>query len=418
MLPPTASLEGTHSLDTLVLFDRDEIQVGKQLGKGGFSSVYEIKSFRAESTSDDGSKSWKTHNQTIIRSFYRANATDEHSGKSNYVMKHLRHSLMTTPKSFQMAAVDLAVEAHFLASFRHPNIVRLRGLAADGVEGYRSGRHDGYFLIFDRLEETLEQRMESWRRREEDNDEPLSAIMERVKLHQMGNHDYHKGDYSEPVKFATQIASALSYLHERDIIYRDIKPSNCGIDAHGDIKLFDFGFSRELPKTVVRDVDDTFKMTGRIGTLRYMSPEVALEKEYNLKADVYSWSVLFWEMLSCEMPYRSLPRDKFLTKVCKQGKRHRLQPCWPKPIRDVIEQSWSDQISTRPSMDQVYSILERIDLEQKENVSPQRQRSRSVVLELPPSFDIEKREPANGTVSTSTSMSRESISITMTPARS
>lgn len=406
MLPKDPSSAEVRREDTLALFDRDEISVGKQLGKGGFSNVYEIKSFRSESSTKR--QAWRTANQMIIRSYFRETATNEHSGKGNYVMKHLKHSLMTTPKAFQMAAVDLAVEAHFLSSFRHPHILKLRGLAGDGIQGYKSGRHDGYFLILDRLEESLEQRLDSWRHQHEQDDEdlPLSAMVERMKLHK--TQDCHRGDYSEPLKYATQIANALSYLHERDVMYRDLKPSNCGIDANGDIRLFDFGFARELPRAVVRDVDDTFQMTGKIGTLRYMSPEVALEKKYNLKADVYSWSVLFWEMLAVEMPYQSLVRDRFLTKVCKQGKRHRLNSSWPKPIRDIIQQSWADQISTRPSMDQVCSILECIQLQKDEQ--PTRKRTKSVVLELPPSFDIEKRDPANGTISTTTSATRESSS--------
>ena len=409
MLPSSA--ENHHLEDTLALFDRDEIKVGKQLGKGGFSNVYEIKSFRDESRSTR--KSWNTASQMIIRSFYRENATEEHSGKARYVIKHLTHSLMTTPKAFQMAAVDLAVEAHFLSSFRHPNILKLRGLAGDGVEGYRTGRHDGYFLIFDRLEETLEQRLETWRN--QDCDESLSVMVERLKLQKTGK-CHHGGNFSEPLKYASQIASALSYLHERDIVYRDLKPSNVGIDSNGEIKLFDFGFCRELPPSVVRDINDTFQMTGRIGTLRYMSPEVALEKSYNLKADVYSWSILFYELLSLDMPYQSLTRDKYLTMVCRKGKRHKLDSSWPKAIRDLIQSSWSDRISTRPTMDEVCSILECIqkELKTKEEPVERRKRTHSVVLELPPSFEIEKRDPANGTISTATSTTRDTSS-TATP---
>jgi len=404
MLPPWA---GCHSEDSLARFDRNEISVGKQLGKGGFSNVYEIKSFRSESSSTR--QPWNTANQMIIRSYYRENATDEHTGEGRYVMKHLMHSLMTTPKAFQMAAVDLAVEAHFLSLFRHPHILKLRGVAGDGIEGYRSGRHDGYFLIFDRLEETLEQRLDKWRHGDQ-VDEPLSALVQRIKHQKSGRHDHHCGDYSEPLKYASQIASALSYLHERDVMYRDLKPANCGIDSNGDIRLFDFGFARELPASVVRDVDDTFQMTGRIGTLRYMSPEVALEKPYNLKADVYSWSVLFWELLSLEMPYQSLVRERFLTVVCRKGMRHKLDSSWPQPIRDLIEQSWGDQISTRPTMDEVCCILECIQTKREETVGA-RKRTPSVVLEFPPSFDIdEKRDPAGGTISTVTSTSRDSSS--------
>jgi serine/threonine protein kinase len=166
------------------------------------------------------------------------------------------------------------------------------------------------------------------------------------------------------------------------------------------------GFTRQLPASVVRDLDSTYNMTGRIGTLRYMSPENALYKPYNLKSDVYSWSILFWELLSLEMPYHSLTRERFLVNVCKRGKRHRLNHSWPKPVRDLIQRSWSERISVRPTMDEVCSILESI--QQKEEP---RKRTRSIVLELPPSFEIENRELGNGTKSTATSVTRESSTV-------
>lgn len=55
------------------------------------------------------------------------------------------------------------------------------------------------------------------------------------------------------------------------IIYRDLKPDNIGFDVRGDVKLFDFGLSRELPE---RKLDDgTYHMTGDTGSPRYMAPE-------------------------------------------------------------------------------------------------------------------------------------------------
>jgi serine/threonine protein kinase len=164
-------------------------------------------------------------------------------------------------------------------------------------------------------------------------------------------------DYSEPLKYSAEIASALSYMHERDIIYRDLKPKNVGINVHGNVKLFDFGFARLLPRE--RDESDTFKMTGRIGTLRYMAPEVALKAPYNLKADVYSWSIILWEMLSLEHPYQTLPRETFLKSVCQQGNRHKLDQTWPKPVRDLIHRSWANDLSTRPTMKEAYTLFQK-----------------------------------------------------------
>ena len=56
----------------------------------------------------------------------------------------------------------MALEAELLASLQHPNIIKLRGITSSGASGFADGPQ-GYFLIIDRLEETLEERMRRWR---------------------------------------------------------------------------------------------------------------------------------------------------------------------------------------------------------------------------------------------------------------
>jgi serine/threonine protein kinase len=233
--------------------------------------------------------------------------------------------------------------------------------------------------------------MNKWR------DEPCDELLKST-----GGH--HR-DYSEPLKYSSQIASAISYLHERDIIYRDLKPKNIGINANGNVKLFDFGFARLLPHE--RSVDDTFKMTGRIGTLRYMAPEVALKESYNLKVDVYSWSIILWEMLSLENPYQTIPREQFLTLVCQREERHKLDPVWPKSLRDLIGRSWGNHISTRPTMEEVYALVNCVQEEMTRKECAEEAETRKPTLSnslvFPSSLANEKRDPLAGTVRTAPS---------------
>ena len=83
----------------------------------------------------------------------------------------------------------------------------------------------------------------------------------------------------------TDVARALRYLHDNDIIYRDLKPDNVGFDIRGDVKLFDFGLTKELrPRDRIRT--DEYRASGQTGSRRYMAPEVVLCKNYGLKADI------------------------------------------------------------------------------------------------------------------------------------
>lgn len=70
---------------------------------------------------------------------------------------------------------------------------------------------------------------------------------------------------------------ALEYLHERNIIYRDLKPENLLLDRHGHLKITDFGFAKRVP-------DKTWTLCG---TPDYLAPEVVSNKGYNKSVDWY-----------------------------------------------------------------------------------------------------------------------------------
>jgi len=140
---------------------------------------------------------------------------------------------------------------------------------------------------------------------------------------------------------------------------------NLGFDVRGDIRLFDFGLAKELQESErvggVRGI--TYKMSGNTGSLRYMAPEVALSKPYNLTADVYSFGTMLWEMLSLSKPYDGFNRNMHAEMVVSQGIRPSIPMSWPSELRDMVERSWSADISQRPSMEQCYNILRRLVIE-------------------------------------------------------
>ncbi len=105
----------------------------------------------------------------------------------------------------------------------------------------------------------------------------------------------------EALEIIPQICAALQFAHDEGIVHRDIKPENVLLDKKGRVKIADFGLAKILgqePKdfrlTGVRDV---------VGTPHYMAPEqVEKPQEVDHRADIYSLGVVFYEMLTGELP--------------------------------------------------------------------------------------------------------------------
>lgn len=320
-------------IDRVAKFDLDEIQFGPLLGTGGFSSCYEVSCFRHTKARE------YTREEQTARDELTKTARKNKSKEGMYAIKHLRRKLVGQPKKFANGAIDLAVEAHFLASLDHPNILNIRGICAAGEDGYAGGRHDGFFLITDRLKETLEDRIIAWRKQ-----------LKRLKRPILGRLLDKKGKklaklMAERLQAAHEIASAIAYLHSRNLIFRDLKPSNIGFDMDGKAKIFDFGLCREMPADG-GDMESLFKMSGNVGTARFMSPEVKNKQDYNQKADVYSYAMVMYEILSLNQTSSANRQSStgFMLETCS---------CWPPVICGMLQRAWSHEIAERPTMKEI-----------------------------------------------------------------
>jgi serine/threonine protein kinase len=107
-----------------------------------------------------------------------------------------------------------------------------------------------------------------------------------------------------------QICEALQFAHDEGIVHRDIKPENILLDKKGRVKIADFGIAKILGRE--QDVAIT-ETGGAIGTPHYMAPE-QMEKPTTVdhRADIFSLGVVFYEMLTGE-----LPLGKFAPPSCK-----------------------------------------------------------------------------------------------------
>jgi serine/threonine protein kinase/S1-C subfamily serine protease len=108
--------------------------------------------------------------------------------------------------------------------------------------------------------------------------------------------------WREAARMLLPAARALEYTHRQNIIHRDVKPTNFLVGDSGHLMLSDFGIAKIL------DRPEAVQLTGTgvgLGTPEYMAPEQGLGKPIDMRADIYSLGVVFYEMITGRKPFQA-----------------------------------------------------------------------------------------------------------------
>ncbi|KAJ7978664.1 putative Protein kinase [Quillaja saponaria] len=163
-----------------------------------------------------------------------------------------------------------------------------------------------------------------------------------------------KGVFKLPslLRVAIDVSKGMNYLHQNNIIHRDLKAANLLMDENHIVKVADFGVARVKSQTGI--------MTAETGTYRWMAPEVIEHKPYDHKADVFSFAVVLWELLTGKLPYEYLTPLQAAVGVVQKG----LRPTIPKhthpKVVELLERCWQQDPTLRPDFSEIREILEQL----------------------------------------------------------
>ena len=109
----------------------------------------------------------------------------------------------------------------------------------------------------------------------------------------------HRLPVPTAVDFAVQLSDILIYLHDRNVVHRDLKPDNIMIMPGGRLKLIDFGIALD---TALRKITWT-GLSQPVGTPDYMAPEQIKGQRGSARTDIYSLGIILYEMLTGKTPF-------------------------------------------------------------------------------------------------------------------
>jgi serine/threonine protein kinase len=138
-----------------------------------------------------------------------------------------------------------------------------------------------------------------------------------------------------------QMVRGLDHLQTRRLLHRDVKPENVLHNLAGQVKLTDFGISKDMNSTV--GVAGTF-----VGTANYMSPERALGKDYSYRSDVWSAGMVAYELATTQFPFSTTNFMELYEALCNKPEPRLEAEHFPAELCDLVAQCLTRDETRRP----------------------------------------------------------------------
>ena len=217
----------------------------------------------------------------------------------------------TSGKSYEEAAIKNLhrlneEEVKIMKKLCHPNIVTFLGYIKNGP---------GHYIVMERCKQSLWKFLQDLRN-------PLNDACRRCWIRQS--------------------ADAIRYLHDNNVVHRDLRSENCLLTSDNTLKVADFG--------IAKIADKTGHTTDRQGFNPYIAPEVVDEKKFSKASDIYALGFLIWEIYTREIPKPVEERNAVGQCIAE---RHNI----PDYLKSLMNSCWEYDYSKRPKIEEVQQQL-------------------------------------------------------------
>ena len=228
-------------------------------------------------------------------------------------LKFLHPQLLSSEKGRQM----FIQEAQIARRLRHENIVAVHDVAwtSEGI----------LYLSMELLQ-----------------GQPLRAYLRKKR------NDRRLVDIRLAVTITRQILAALEYAH-RTVIHRDIKPENVYLLSRERVKVLDFGLAKAVHE-LLGDAQAAADASRAVGTLGYAAPEQRLRRQVDLRVDLYSVGLLFYELLTLRTPLD----DQIPVQQAREDVSPSLQAVLERAVAEEKERRWQSATEFRTALEEAF----------------------------------------------------------------
>ena len=273
---------------------KDAVKINSKdiLGKGGFAVVYKGKLTRNSTT-------------VAVKSLFH----QENSALDAFVPNDIKRQMQR--------------ESTIICSLNHPNIIKILGVVPER----------GWIVMEYCAKGSLR-----------------SLLRNDYVDHVSGN----KLKTSDLIKFATDVATGVSYLHspEVSIVHGDLKADNVMVREDNSICVADFGLSE------VKDRSKSMSATSISSacTVQWTAPELMKGKAKTKETDIFALGMTTWEIFERRNPFEGVP-DLVVVNQILSNVRPEISSKTPREFRQIIEKSWAEYPKDRPSASQIAVVL-------------------------------------------------------------